>query len=104
MYQKLGLVSPWPDQADLGRYQVTKADTDKMMFKVPSLRNITQTAPYLHDGSVASLDEVIQKMGRHQLGKELPSDQVASIKTWLGTLEGTPNAEYIKSPELPAAR
>ena len=38
MYQKLGLVVPWPDQSDLGRFEITKKDEDKMMFKVPVLR------------------------------------------------------------------
>lgn len=101
MYQKLGLVTPWPDTADLGRFQVTNNEADKMMFKVPSLRNVTKTAPYFHDGSIATLDDAIQKMGVHQLGKQLSPAEVASIKTWLGSLEGTPNADYVKKPELP---
>jgi cytochrome c peroxidase len=44
----------WPNQKDTGPHQVTKQGKDKMMFKTPSLRNIEKTAPYLHDGSVAS--------------------------------------------------
>ena len=101
MYQKLGLVNAWTDEKDLGRYDVTKADADKMMFKVPSLRNITKTAPYFHDGSVATLDEAVKKMGHHQLGKELTPEQVASIVTYLGALEGTVDPTYVAKPELP---
>src|SRR5262249_20089237 len=40
MYQKLGLVKPWPDQKDLGRAKETKQEADKMMFKTPGLRNV----------------------------------------------------------------
>lgn len=44
---------------DLGRYKVTNLDKDKARFKVPSLRNIEHTAPYMHDGRFATLEEVI---------------------------------------------
>jgi hypothetical protein len=44
---------------------------------------------------------LVQKMGRHQLGKELTPEQVREIEAWLGALEGTPPAEYIKEPALP---
>ncbi len=47
MYEKVGVVKAWPSTADKGRYEVTKDDTDKMTFKVPSLRNVAKTAPYL---------------------------------------------------------
>ncbi len=46
--------------ADLGRYNVTKAEADRGAFKTPSLRNITQTRPYMHDGSLTSLTEVVE--------------------------------------------
>ena len=44
-YQKLGLVKPYPNQADLGRYEVTKNEADKMYFRVPTLRNVAKTGP-----------------------------------------------------------
>jgi len=44
---------------DLGRYLVTLQDTDKYKFKVPSLRNVDFSAPYMHDGSLSTLDEVL---------------------------------------------
>lgn len=100
MYQKLGLIKPYPSQ-DLGRYEVTKNEADKNMWKVPSLRLITKTGPYLHDGSIATLEEAVQMMGEYQLGRELTDEQVAQIVTFLGALEGQPDAEYIKKPELP---
>ena len=45
--------------SDLGRFLVTKKDGDKGRFSVPSLRNVARTAPYMHDGRFATLEEVI---------------------------------------------
>jgi cytochrome c peroxidase len=103
LYQKLGLVQPWPNQKDQGRFEVTKAEADKMMFKVPSLRNIHKTAPYFHDGSAKTLPEAIKLMARHQVGKELTDAEVASIATFLGALSGDAPAELVAAPELPAS-
>jgi cytochrome c peroxidase len=44
---------------DLGRYEVTRDPADWGAFKTPSLRNVALTAPYMHDGSLATLDEVV---------------------------------------------
>lgn len=87
MYQKLGLVKPY-ETPDLGRYNVTKEEADKFVFKVPSLRNITETGPYFHDGKVASIDEAVSLMARHQLGKELTPEQIELIVTFLESLKG----------------
>ncbi|HWV37356.1 MAG TPA: cytochrome-c peroxidase [Vulgatibacter sp.] len=101
MFQKLGLVKPWPSDKDLGRYEATKAEADKMMFNVPSLRNVAKTAPYFHDGSVETLDEAVHLMARHQVGKELSDAEVKSIVTFLGSLTGEIPEAYIAKPELP---
>jgi cytochrome c peroxidase len=98
LYQKLGLVHPY-ETADIGRAGVTGSDTDRHFFKVPSLRNITETGPYFHDGSVATLEEAVKLMAHHQLGRDLDDAQVASIVTFLGALKGTPDADYIAAPE-----
>jgi cytochrome c peroxidase len=100
-YQKVGVVKPWPNQTDQGVYQLTKDDVDKMVFKVPSLRNINKTAPYFHDGSVASLDEAIRNMAVHQRGVTLTDAQVKSIASWMNSLTGPLPMSYIKPPELP---
>lgn len=47
------------DFNDIGRYHETKIETDKGAFKTPTLRNIAQTAPYMHDGSIKTLPEVV---------------------------------------------
>lgn len=101
MFQKLGLVKPWPDQKDLGAFAVSKQETDKMMFKVPNLRDVTKTGPYLHDGSVDKLDKVIKDMGDYQLGKQLTDEQVTSITAFLKTLDSDIPADVSKAPTLP---
>ena len=101
MYQKLGLIKPWPNQDDQGRYDVTKNEADRMMFSVPTLRNVTRTAPYFHDGSAETIEQAVAMMAEHQVGRKLEADQVKSIVTWLETLTGTIPAEYIVAPELP---
>jgi cytochrome c peroxidase len=100
-YQKLGVVKPWPNQEDQGVYQLSKDEVDKMVFKVPSLRNIKKTGPYFHDGSEATLDQAIRNMAVHQRGVTLTAAQVKSIEAWLDSLTGQVPAEYIRPPELP---
>lgn len=100
-YQKLGLVKEWPTE-DLGRFEATGVETDKYFFKVPSLRNITETAPYLHDGSIPKLEEIISKMAEYQLGKNLTDEEIASIILFLRSLKGEVDESYIAEPELPA--
>ena len=100
-YQKLGVVKAWPNQSDQGVYQLTKDDADRMVFKVPSLRNIKKTGPYFHDGSVATLEDAIRNMAVHQRGVTLTDAQVKSIEAWMDSLTGEIPASYIKSPELP---
>jgi cytochrome c peroxidase len=101
MFQKLGVVKPWDKDTDLGRFAVTKQDSDKLMFKVPSLRNIDKTGPYYHDGAIATLDQAVSEMATHQLGKDLTEAQVKSIVTFLKALTGELPADYIKEPVLP---
>jgi cytochrome c peroxidase len=88
LYQKLGLVKDYPT-TDLGRFEVTKNEADKKLFKVPSLRNVAKTGPYFHDGSVKTLEEAVSKMGEYQLGKNLSNEEVTSIVTFLNALTGT---------------
>lgn len=48
-----------PDAVDLGRFEVTARPADLRAYRTPSLRNVALTAPYMHDGSFATLDEVL---------------------------------------------
>lgn len=101
MYHKLGLAKAWPELKDLGRYEATKVDSDKHFFKVASLRNVTETGPYLHDGSVETLEEMVKMMAEHQLGKTLTDAETASIVSFLKCLTGDLPKEYIQAPDLP---
>ena len=85
MYQKLGLVKPY-ETKDLGRFEQTKNESDKFVFKVPSLRNVAKTGPYFHDGSIKTLPEAVSVMAEHQLGKKLDAKQVSDIVTFLNAL------------------
>jgi cytochrome c peroxidase len=71
------------------------------MVKVPTLRNITQTAPYYHNGKIWSLKEAISEMGRIQLGKKLSTKEVNSIEEFLKALDGRKAA--VTYPMLPAS-
>lgn len=103
MYEKAGTVEPWPNQEDQGRYTVTQRDGDRMMFKVPGLRNIAETGPYFHDGSVPTLSQAVATMGKHQLGLDLSQGEIESIVAWLNSLTGKLPAQYVTPPELPKA-
>ncbi|MCL4431669.1 MAG: cytochrome-c peroxidase [Epsilonproteobacteria bacterium] len=71
------------------------------MVRVPTLRNITQTSPYFHNGQIATLGEAIKEMGRIQLGVSLTDEETASIETFLKALDGRkPNITY---PMFPAS-
>lgn len=72
--------------ADLGRFNVTQRPEDRYRFRVPSLRLVTKTAPYFHDGRVTDLDSAIVMMGKYQLGTEIPPRDVAAIKAFLAAL------------------
>ncbi|KFN39089.1 MAG: cytochrome C biogenesis protein CcsA [Sulfuricurvum sp. MLSB] len=71
------------------------------LVRVPTLRNVTETAPYFHNGQIATLSEAIKEMGRIQLGVDLSDKETAEIETFLKALEGKkPTIIY---PMLPAS-
>ncbi len=111
MFQRLGLLKDYfKDRgkeitpADLGRYNVTQKDDDRHMFKVPTLRNVALTAPYLHDGSAETLEEVIRIMATYQLGQDLDAAKIAQIKAFLESLTGElpPHAREPEAAEAAA--
>ncbi|NPA65712.1 MAG: cytochrome-c peroxidase [Epsilonproteobacteria bacterium] len=71
------------------------------MVKVPTLRNITKTAPYFHNGEIWSLAEAVKEMARIQLGKKLTDKETNSIVTFLKTLDG--ELADTQAPVLPAS-
>jgi cytochrome c peroxidase len=72
---------------------------EKGMVKTPTLRNITETAPYFHNGQLWSLNETVKEMGSVQLGIQISDADAAQIVTFLKTLKGTKPA--ISYPQLP---
>ena len=84
---------------DLGRFEVTRDKKDMRMFRIPSLRNIAVTAPYMHNGKVPNLEEAVRVMARTQLNKTLKEGQVTDIVAFLEGLTGRfPKQEM---PRLP---
>lgn len=101
MYQKLGLIRPYPNLHDRGRGSLLNDPAQDGVFKVPSLRNITKTGPYLHDGSIEDLAQVVELMAHYQADRTLTHQQIEDIVAFLGALEGTIDPEYTAKPALP---
>ena len=100
-FQRLGVATPYPDASDPGRYKITHSDSDKMVFKIASLRNVAKTAPYFHNGKVSTLREAVGQMAEYQTGRKLTDAEADAIVAWLNALTGELPAGYIAPPELP---
>lgn len=101
--QRFGVVRPYAeatgsDPVDPGRQAVTGEEADRFVFEVPVLRNVAETAPYFHDGSVAELGQAIRVMADAQLGRQLPDADVAAIEAFLRSLTG-PVPPHFSAPE-----
>jgi len=106
MFQKYPLYGTHKDLTgstvdDQGKMQVTKNEADKYIFKVPSLRNVAVTWPYLHDGSIKDLDKMIPVMAKGQLNKELTPEQTSDISAFLKSLTGEVPADAKQIPAMP---
>ena len=69
---------------------------EPVLVRVPSLRNVTTTPPYFHDGSAPTLSEAVRAMGIAQLDRVLTELQIAAIVAFLDTLTGTYRSEAVK--------
>ncbi len=87
LYAKFGVFEDTKSKS-LGRYEVTKNKLDKYFFKVPTLRNIARTSPYLHDGRYNTLDSVVRFMLEYQLGRVVKKSDVDKIVAFLLSLDG----------------
>ena len=94
MFQVFGVLNEYfkmrgnVTDADLGRFNVTGNPADRYAFKVPSLRVAALTAPYLHDGSAATLRDAVDAMFEFQLGREAPDEDKKAIVAFIKTLAG----------------
>ena len=97
-----GTMQPFPAVGKYTYANVGDFKGDKNgMVKTPTLRNITETAPYFHNGAIWSLKEAVQEMGRTQLGAEISDADASKILTFLGALTGKkPEISY---PQLPVS-
>jgi cytochrome c peroxidase len=96
------------EEVDPGRAKVTGNDADWAAFKVPSLRNISKSAPYFHDGSVATLEEAVKIMATGGIDnpnktalltdRELSGEELDALLAFLGALDCN---KELEQPELP---
>ena len=94
MFQVFGVINEYfkrrgnITEADMGRFNVTGNPADRHAFKVPSLRMAASTAPYLHDGSAATLRDAVDAMFEYQLGRYAPDEHKDAIVAFIETLAG----------------
>jgi cytochrome c peroxidase len=108
-FYNLGVPQIGPLKVDLGRYAVTRLEADKGAFKTPTLRSITETAPYMHDGVFGTLEEVIEfldkggasapNVGTPLKPLELSAEEKKDLIEFLKALEGEPLK--VTMPKLP---
>ena len=98
------------EKPDLGRFEVTKVDKDRGAFKTPTLRNVELSAPYMHDGGLKTLEEVVEiyakgghpnahlseKIKKLELTDQDKADLVAFMKALTGPF---PKVETARLPE-----
>ena len=110
MFQTFGVMGDYftkrgnVTEADLGRYNVTKNEADKHVFKVPSLRNVALTAPYFHDGSAKTLHDAVDVMFKYQLGRAASAQDKELIVKFLHTLTGEYKGKSLQPADTVAAR
>ena len=108
-FHNLGVGMDKP-QPDLGRYEITKQEQDKGAFKTPTLRDSALTAPYFHDGSAQTLEEVVEfynkgglknpTLSKEMVPLSLTAQEKAELVAFLRSLTGEV-AFAVFAPELP---
>jgi len=108
-FHNIGVKQHGPLKKDLGRYNLTKEDFDKGAFKTPGLRHINRSAPYMHDGSEATLEDVVEFYDRGGdvaenrspfiTSLDLTKQEKSDLVEFLKALEGEPIE--ISLPQLP---
>lgn len=105
MLQKFGVFGDYwnltkSKKVDNGLYDITKKESDKFLFKVPSLRNVEKTAPYFHDGSVSDLKEAIKIMGTLQTNIALSDEELKNVEAFLKTLTSPLPGNAKQAPDV----
>jgi cytochrome c peroxidase len=95
-YHNLGVGMDKPEaEWDLGRYVITKDDKDRGAFKTPTVRNVALTAPYMHDGSQKTLEEVVEWYNKGGHPNPYLSDKVKKLD--LNEQEKADLVEFMKA-------
>jgi cytochrome c peroxidase len=99
------------DKPDLGRYTETKLEANKGAFKTPTLRDVAQRPPYMHDGSLKTLAEVVAFYNRGGIANawrsgdvkplDLTAEEQSDLVAFLESLTGQVAAEVASPPQLP---
>jgi cytochrome c peroxidase len=97
LYNRFGIYKE-THSASLGRYSVTQRDEDKYVFKVPSLRNVALTAPYMHDGRFSTLKKAVEFMSEYQLGRHIVGSEIDAIVAFLKSLTGKLPGSVLNRP------
>jgi len=108
-FHNLGVPQVGPLKEDLGRYNVTRQEKDKGAFRTPTLRSISETAPYMHDGVFKTLEEVIAffdqgggpnpNLSPLMKPLNLTAEEKADLVAFLKALTGEPSK--LTMPKLP---
>lgn len=85
-----------PNKDENGRFNVTQSLSDLHKFKVPTLRNIELTYPYLHDGSASTLEDAVKAMSKYQIEKPLTESECKQVVAFLRSLTGCLNGKPLK--------
>jgi len=102
VYEQSPYVARFALAKDLGRYESTKVDGDQHLWRVPTLRNLVYTAPYMHTGTVKSLPDAVRVMASTQLNVELKDADVADVVSFLESLTGPfPSQTMPRLPPTP---
>ena len=81
---------------DFGRFNHTKDEYDRFRLKTPTLRNIAVTFPYLHDGTLDTLEETVEVMAEYQSGRRITKGQTDDVVAFLHSLTGTYKGELLQ--------
>ena len=102
VYPQSPYVAKYDLMKDQGRYEVTHNPADRNVWRVPGLRNLAYTAPYMHNGSVKSLPEAVRVMASAQLNRKLTDQQVGDISAFLQSMTGPfPDQTMPRLPPTP---
>ncbi len=103
-FQNNGL---YENYADIGRQKLTNDENDNALFKVPSLRNVEVTAPYMHDGSLATLTDVLDHYNSGGKSHVNKSEKIKALgltdrqkKDVIAFLESLTDENFIKNKDF----